>query len=148
MKILSHACDAMMSVATLGTERWQVLRNTAKQFFDCETFFICLFDGRFIKYTPTEVKSKFEDCAAGTSFNYRETVWYRRDDEKSKFSPALYRQLGVELERSVCFPYRVNGRVSGSIEIINPQREDITEDDQKLFANLCSCLMGRAPGSQ
>jgi hypothetical protein len=47
----------------------------------------------------------------------------------------------MTLESSLSFPYRVGGRVVGALEVINPKKSGITVDDQKLFSNLCSCLM-------
>jgi GAF domain-containing protein len=144
MKLLHAARDSLANVATLGADRWTEVQSAAKHFFDCEKLFICMFDGRFIKYTPTEIRCKFEDCAAGVSFNYRETVVTVVGDEKAKFNASLYEQLGVDLQSSICFPYRINGRVAGSIEIINPKREGITPEEQQLFATLCGCLMAPA----
>ena len=138
MKMLNVICESLHSVAVAGTERWEAVKKASKDFFDCDTFFVCLFDGRYMKYTPSDIKVKFEECPSGTAFNYRETVRVSADDEK--FNAGLYKQLGVECETSLSFPYRCNGRVAGALEIINPRKADITEADQKLFCDVCACL--------
>lgn len=133
--------DSLAEAAVKGGKAWDIIKLASNKFFQSNTLFVCLFDGRYMKYTPTEVKCKFEDCCAGSSYNYRETILSYADDEKSKLNPALYAQLDVKCQTSLCFPYRVNGRVSGSIEIINPKNTNHTNDELKLFANLCSCLL-------
>lgn len=138
MKMLNVISESLHSVAVAGTERWEAVKKAAKDFFDCDTFFVCLFDGRYMKYTPSDVKCKFEECPSGTAFNYRETVIISEEDDK--FNAGLYRQLGVECKKSLSFPYRCNGRVAGAIEVINPKKSDITSDDQKLFCDVCACL--------
>jgi hypothetical protein len=141
MQLLSLCCSSLTSVAAQGTDRWATVMSVAKQLFVCETLFICLFDGRFMKFYPTDVQCKFEECAAGAAYNYRDTVSMSVADEKSRTNPGLYRQLGVRADSSISFPYRVNGRVAGAIEIINPLRTDVSTEEQKLFSNFCSCLM-------
>lgn len=141
LRLLNIVSDSLAQVSTAGKDRWETVRIAASQFFECDALFICLFDGRFMKYTPTEIKSKFEDCCAGTAYNYRETVWTKDDDENSKFNPSLYKQLKVECHLSLAFPYRANGRVCGAIEVINPKRTNISQDELRLFSNLTGCLM-------
>jgi hypothetical protein len=144
LALLNLCCESLACVASQGLDRWATVQAAAKQIFDCETLFICLFDGRYMKFFPTEVQCKFEECAAGTAYNYRDSVVTSVDDDKAKVNPPLYRLLGVQLESSLAFPYRVNGKVAGAIEIINPKKSDVTVEVQKLFSNLCSCIMCNA----
>lgn len=141
LNIYTIITNSISDVTTKGAKAWETIKSASIQFFQSNVLFVCLFDGRYMKYTPTDVKSKFEDCCAGTAYNYRETVLTHADDENTKFNPALYSQLNVKCEVSLCFPYRVNGRVTGSIEIINPKILDHSTEEIKLFANLCSILL-------
>lgn len=141
MKMLTQAIEAIRSVTVGGIDRWDAVRNSAKQFFDCDTLFVCRFDGRYMNYAPSEIKSKFEDCAAGTAFNYRETIWNTPSDANCKFKDTLYKELGVKCEKSLCFPYRTNGRVAGAIEIVNPRNNEITDDEQKLFGDISAIIL-------
>jgi hypothetical protein len=56
MKLLNLCCESLSCVATQGLDRWETVKTAAAQFFECETVFICLFDGRFLKFFPTDVK--------------------------------------------------------------------------------------------
>ena len=141
IKILTLITNSLSDVTSKGVGAWDAIKEASNEFFQSKQLFICLFDGRYMKYTPKEIKCRFEDCVAGTSYNYRETVYTKAEDENPKFSAALYSQLDVKCESSLCFPYRVNGRVMGAIEIINPKVIDHTTEELKLFANLCSCLL-------
>ena len=139
--MMASTVDTVACVAANGTDRFQALVDTAKIVFGAETVFVCIFDGRYMRYYPSEVKAKFEDCASGEAYNYRDTVWTDQTDPRPKYSPMLYDQLKVKRKKSVSFPYRANGRVVGAIELINPTREDIEKEEERLFGNLCGALV-------
>ena len=139
--LMMSTVDIIANIAAKGTERYKALVDTAKLVFGAEHVFVCAFDGRYMRYFPTQVKAKFEDCASGQAYNYRETVWTDESEPRPKYSPMLYDQLKVKRKTSVCFPYRANGRVVGAIELINPERKDIEKEEEKLFGNICGALV-------
>ncbi|EAX91716.1 hypothetical protein TVAG_384400 [Trichomonas vaginalis G3] len=139
--ILDAAIDTISAISTTGVDKYTALLGTAKKLFGCTEMFICIFDGRYMRYFPTDVKCKFEDCAAGQAYNYRETVWTRANDTKQRYLPQLYDQLKVKRETSICFPYRANGRVVGSIEMINPTRMELDKSEEKIFGNMCGAVV-------
>lgn len=139
--ILDAAIDTITSIASTGIDKYTALLGTAKKLFGCTEMFVCIFDGRYMRFFPSEVKCKFEDCAAGQAYNYRETVWTRASEVNPKYLPQLYDQLRVKRETSVCFPYRANGRVVGSIEMINPTRMELDKNEEKIFGNMCGAVV-------
>lgn len=144
MKLMTVVNDTLALVSSNGCDRWEAIKKAAFQFFECDDLFVALFDGRFMKFSPSEVKCKFEECTAGTAYNYRETVNGNPDDENSKFNSKLYEELKVDCKESIAFPYRTGGRVAGAIELINPGQKNIGPDKQKLFSNLCACLLSNS----
>ena len=140
-KLMNIIGETLEKVSSTGCDKWEAIKNVAQIFFDCEVLFIAVFDGRYMKYTPTDYRCKFEECTAGTSYNFREPIWGDPDDEKSKFNRKVYDDLNVKCEYSFAFPYRTNGKVSGAIELINPKQREISLEKQKLFSNLCACLL-------
>jgi hypothetical protein len=146
MRFMTIANEAMESVSATGCDRWDAILRAAKQFFECEKLFIALFDGRNMRYVPGNVKCRFEDCTAGTAYNYREPIVGREDNAKSRFNPELYKQLGIEdCQETLAFPYRSGGKVAGAIEIINPKEKGVRVEEQRLFGNLVSCLLAAVP---
>jgi hypothetical protein len=141
LKMLRLYYDTMNSISSQGMEHWDAVKNAAKEIFNCETLFISMFDGRYMKFYPNEIKCRFEECAAGNAFNSRDTIFTELTEERSKLNLRFYKQFGIKFESSLAFPYRVKGRVIGAIEIINPKKKDIPKDDQLRFGILCSCLM-------
>ena len=139
--LFSAAVETISAIASSGTNCFKALEDTAKNLFGCDQLFICIFDGRYMRYFPSEVKCKFEDCAAGQSYNYRETVWTRADELSPKYSDSLYKELNVDRKISICFPYRSNGRVVGAIEIINPSRNEIDKEEERIFGNMCGTIV-------
>ena len=139
--LLSIVCKTLHDVSSSGIERWTALRSAALQFFGTDQLFLCIFDGRYMIYTPTEVK----DCVSGSAYNYRETVKGSKDNANSKFNLSLYKELGLECDHSLAFPYRANGRVAGAIEVINPKFDNVSDEEQKLFSNLTACLISNMP---
>ena len=144
MKLMLIVNDTLANVSSDGCDRWEAIKKASFEFFNCDDLFIALFDGRFMKFTPTEIKCKFEECTAGTAYNYRETVWGRPEDDKCKFNKSLYEELKVDCKDSLAFPYRTGGRVAGAIELINPKQTEIDAEKQKLFGSLCACLLGNS----
>ena len=142
MKLLGLANDAITAVASFGHDKWETLRNASNQFFGSEKVLIALFDGRNMRFMPSNVRCKFEDCTAGTAYNHRECVIGKVDDENSRFNKELYRQLGEDnVQSTIAFPYRSGGRVAGAIEIMNPKGDHMSGEDQKLFSNLVACIL-------
>ena len=139
--LLSSAVEMISSIASSGVNSFNALETTAKNLFGCDRIFVCIFDGRYMKYFPTDVKSKFEECSAGQAYNYRETVWTRKDDVKQKYSAEIYKQLNVDWKSSISFPYRANAKVVGAIELINPTRMEIDKEEIKIFGNLCGAVV-------
>jgi len=125
-------------IASNGMDRWNAIIQTAKLFFECDTIFLCLFDGRNMVFHPTNIKCRFEECSAGKAYNYREPVLTKNSDEG--FNSNLYLSLKVQFIQSFSFPYRTNGKVSGSIEIINPKRNNISIEEQRIFGDMCGTL--------
>lgn len=138
---LLNITDIIFNIASNGRDRFAAIVDMARKFFLIETMFICVFDGRYMVYYPTSIKCRFEDCAAGTAYNYRETVYMNPEETKSDFATSLYSQLKVSLKKSISFPYRANGKVTGAIELINPEKDDINDSEQQLFSNLVGTLM-------
>lgn len=140
-QISEHHClgDILNSIAS-NSDPYQSLLIGAKALFDCETFFYCIFDGRNMCYHPLDIKLKFEDCLAGRAFNYRQGVWFHKQDNQN-FERAFYNNVGLIWRQSFAFPYKAGGKVIGAIEIINPQKTEISIESQTLFGNLCGCLL-------
>ncbi|OHT12491.1 hypothetical protein TRFO_17650 [Tritrichomonas foetus] len=143
MKLMTVVNETLAAVNSNGCDRWVAIKSAAAQFFECESLFLAIFDGRYMKFTPTDYKCKFEECTAGTAYNFREPVWGKPENEKSKFNKAVYEELKVNCEYSLAFPYRTGGRVAGAIELINPKQSDISLEKQKIFSNLVSCLLSQ-----
>lgn len=142
MRLLGFANDTITAVASYGNDKWEALRNASNQFFGSEKLLVAVFDGRNMKFLPTSVKCKFEDCTAGTAYNHRESIIGMANDENSRFNKELYKELGEEnVESTIAFPYRFGGRVAGAIEIINPKSGHLSVEDQKVFSNLVACVL-------
>lgn len=141
MKLMKVLNETMTKVANEGMDRWEAMKSASKEYFGCEKFFVSMFDGRYMKFLPSEVKYKFEECTAGSAYIYRDAFWGDPSNEKSKFNPQLYQDLGVECQKTFCFPYRSGGRVAGAIELIDPTEQSIPQEAQKLFGTLCACLL-------
>ena len=140
-ELMSTAVNTLSSISANGVDRYKALVDTAKHIFGCETLFVCVFDGRYMRYYPTQITAKFEESAAGQAYNYREAVWTNEKDAKQKYSPLLYDQLKVKRKTTVCFPYRSGGRVVGSIELINPNCDKIDKEEERLIGNICGATL-------
>jgi hypothetical protein len=146
MSLMTVINEAMAAVAETGCDRWTAVSQAATRFFGCTQFFLALFDGRNMQFTPSGVKCRFEDCTAGIAYNYRETVFGRESDPRSKFNPELYQKIGVgDCKETMAFPYRAGGKVAGAIEVINPTEKSLGVTEQQLFSNLIALLLAGAP---
>jgi hypothetical protein len=138
--------EAMRAVAETGCDRWKAVGSAAKNFFGCNQFFLAIFDGRNLAFTASGVNCRFEDCTAGIAYNYRETVFGRESDPRSKFNPELYQRMSVkDCTETLAFPYRAGGKVAGAIEVINPTVKNVGITEQKLFSHLIALLLAGDP---
>ena len=87
--------------------------------------------------SPNGGTAKFEECASGLAYNYRDVLRTKRGEKN--FNEEMYKSCEVEVNETLCFPYRANGRVAGAIEVINP-KEDISEEGMNVFSDLCGLL--------
>lgn len=137
--IMKTVCEAMDKFSVQGEDPWQIVTNAAKDFFDCDACFVCVYDGVAMRFLPSKVTCKFDDCIAGQAYNYREVMTYddKKDDEKAK---QLYESLGVAIRNSVAFPFSKNGKVAGALEIVNPTKE-VDKDGQTALISLSSLML-------
>ena len=135
LKLYKIVTDSLKSISELGKDKKNVLEESCQKFFGTSIFFICHFDGRYMKFDPSSIIWKFEDCAAGKSYNSREIIITNIESEW--YNKELYNKLGIDLKKSISFPYKIMGRVAGAIEIINPTIENISNDLQIMFNVLC-----------
>ncbi|EAY00128.1 hypothetical protein TVAG_330570 [Trichomonas vaginalis G3] len=131
------ACKALESSAEKGNEPWKVLSEASMKLFGSDLFYVASFDGRNITLTPGGATCKFEECAAGLAFNYRDTLRTKKGEQN--FNEKMYENCGVEVKETLAFPYKANGRIAGAIEIINP-KEEIPPEAMTVFSDLLGLL--------
>lgn len=137
LDIISQSMDAF---ATDGLDRWKSLNRFAQKCCDAESCFICTFDGRNMKYFPNEISWKFDDCASGNAYNFRELTII--GDGKDLIQNDLYNQLGIKAARVAAFPFHVSGKVAGAFELINPNLKKLDEEGLEVLGNFISLLFG------
>ncbi|OHT15185.1 hypothetical protein TRFO_14373 [Tritrichomonas foetus] len=136
VKVLGKALTSYIDHAS---EKWNIFRNAVKEVFGAENCFVCSFDGIQMHFHPTEITCKFDDCIAGQAFNYQELTEYKRKEGED--FPELYLKLGIEeLNRSVAFHFFDDGKIKGSIEMINPTSEIIDQEGQNILGIICSMI--------
>lgn len=71
-----------------------------------------------MKFLQTEVKIPAEKCVSVLSYTYGDLIVAQNNPDYHRFNIGLYEVLQVECLRVVAFPFRVFGRIAGSIELI------------------------------
>lgn len=140
LRLYRVECEALSDIAEKGMEPRSVLENAAKKIFGAEGFAIALFDGRNMVFSPGGAKIKFEDCTAGNVYSYRDCLETKKGE--NGFVEEAYKSFEFEVQRILSFPYRINGRVAGAIEMLNPS-ETPTPECYNVFSDLCSILDAR-----
>lgn len=131
------ACEALESTAERGNAPWQVLSEASQKLFGSDLFYVASFDGRNITLYPGGATCKFEECAAGLAFNYRDTLWTKKGE--ANFNEKMYENCSIDVRETLAFPYKANGRIAGAIEVINPKK-DVHPEALTVFANILGLL--------
>ncbi|OHT17289.1 hypothetical protein TRFO_41127 [Tritrichomonas foetus] len=137
-----HVIDIMNktlnSFVTTHCDHWELFKDFTHQLFDCESCFICIFDGQNMKYNPSNISCPFDLCISGESYNYREVRHLNADE--STLDLSLYHELGLKMNTAFAFPYRYFKRVVGAFELINPDQTLLDEFSQKMTSIVASLL--------
>ena len=128
----------LSSFVNTSNDLWTSFRDYAHNIFDCETCFVCIFDGRNMRFFPTTIMYPFDLCIAGESYNFREER--KIDLNEQQVDTKLYLSLGLKMNTSIAFPYRSFKKVIGSIELINPDPKLVDDFAQKMACIVCSLL--------
>lgn len=138
-KLYEVECDALSRIAGDGARPKDVVIESCRRIFGTPVFLIASFDGRNMVFQPGGITVKFEECAAGLAYNYRDTKRTRRGE--TGFCSEIYDAIGAAAEYVISFPYRVKGRVAGAIEIVNPTSEP-PDEAFSVFGDICGCILG------
>jgi hypothetical protein len=130
--------DALDQYVDMPHKKWEIVRAAATKYFGCEAIFVAVYHNMEMRFMPTEVNWKFDDCIAGNAYNYREDVFYEMKDDKPV---PLYQALKVECRQSAAFPFSVDGKVKGAIELVNLNRELFDSQAKVCIATLVTLLL-------
>jgi hypothetical protein len=135
------ACDALDRWVIDSAARWDIVNDTAHKLYGTDRCLVAVYEGGVMHYLSTNVRAKFDECIVGKAFNYRELMWDRSGEESELKCEELYRQLGVEIKKSVAFHIAVDGKVRAAIELINPDRENIDDQARQILTSLASLFL-------
>jgi hypothetical protein len=136
-KVLYEALDRY---AKAPHKRWEIVRESARKFFDCDDCFIAMYQNMEMRFMPTKVTWKFDACIAGKCYNYREETFYNAETD-AQASGAVYDALGVPCMQSAAFHLTVDGKVKGAIELINLNRDLLDLQAKACFTNLVVLML-------